>query len=58
MNILVTGATGLIGKALLPHLNHDAITVLSRNPTRAYQSLGHHIHAIDSLDNLENLESI
>lgn len=56
MNILVTGATGLIGKALLPHLNHDAITVLSRNPTRAYQSLGHHIHAIDSLDNLENLD--
>lgn len=56
MNILVTGATGLIGKALLPHLNHDAITVLSRNPTRAYQRLGHHIHAIDSLDNFESLD--
>lgn len=56
MNILVTGATGLIGKALIPHLNHDEITVISRDPARAYLSLGHHIHALDSLISLTNLD--
>lgn len=55
MKILVTGATGLIGKALLPHLNHDEITIISRDPTRAYQLLGHHINALDSLQSLPNL---
>ena len=56
MKILVTGATGLIGKALLPHLNHDEITVISRDPARAYQLLGHHINALDSLQSLPNLD--
>ncbi|MCD9529051.1 TIGR01777 family oxidoreductase [Photobacterium carnosum] len=56
MKILVTGATGLIGKALLPHLNHDEITVISRDPARAYQLLGHHINALDSLESLPNLD--
>ncbi|MCP4954090.1 MAG: TIGR01777 family protein [Photobacterium aquimaris] len=55
MKILVTGATGLIGKALLPHLNHDDITIISRDPTRAYELLGHHINALDSLQSLPNL---
>lgn len=56
MNILVTGGTGFIGKALLPHLTHERITVLSRNPPRAYQQLGHHIKVIDTLDALPNLD--
>ncbi|MEC6798328.1 TIGR01777 family oxidoreductase [Photobacterium sp. S4TG1] len=56
MRILVTGATGLIGKALLPHLNHDEITVISRDPARAYQLLGHHINALDLLESLPNLD--
>jgi len=57
MNILVTGGTGFIGKALLPHFNHDHVTVLSRNPTMAYQRLGHHIKVITSLDELDNLNN-
>lgn len=56
MRILVTGATGLIGKALLPHLNHDEITVISRDPARAYQQLGHHINALDLLESLPSLD--
>ncbi|MGF1759605.1 TIGR01777 family oxidoreductase [Photobacterium sagamiensis] len=57
MNILVTGGTGFIGKALLSHFNHDHdhVTVLSRNPTMAYQRLGHHIKVISSLDEFDNL---
>ncbi|QUJ66798.1 TIGR01777 family oxidoreductase [Photobacterium sp. GJ3] len=56
MNILITGGTGFIGKALLPHLNHDQVTVLSRNPNRAYQRLGHHIKVLTTLDSLDNLD--
>ncbi|UTM57994.1 TIGR01777 family oxidoreductase [Photobacterium sp. CCB-ST2H9] len=56
MKILVTGGTGFIGRALLPHLNHDQVTVLSRHPNRAYQRLGHHIKVITSLDELDTLD--
>ncbi len=55
MNILVTGGTGLIGRALLPHFTHDSVTILSRNPAKAYQQLGHHIKVLDSLDSLADL---
>lgn len=58
MNILVTGGTGFIGKALLPHFNHDHVIVLSRNPNRAYQRLGHHIKAITSLDELSDFNDV
>ena len=58
MNILVTGGTGFIGKALLPHFNHDRVTVLSRDPNRAYQRLGHHIKVITSLDRLSDFNNI
>lgn len=58
MNILVTGGTGLIGKALLGHFCHDHVTVLSRNPNRAYQRLGHHINVISDLDQLNDLNDI
>lgn len=58
MNILVTGGTGFIGKALLPHFNHDHITVLSRNPAMAYQRLGHHIKVISSIEELSDFNDI
>ncbi|MGF1690289.1 TIGR01777 family oxidoreductase [Photobacterium kagoshimensis] len=57
MNILVTGGTGFIGKALLPHFNHDQVTVLTRDTTRAYQRLGHHIKVINQLIELDNLDN-
>ncbi|PSW57581.1 TIGR01777 family oxidoreductase [Photobacterium leiognathi] len=56
MKILMTGATGFIGRALLPHFNHDHVTVLTRNPTRAYHLLGHHINAVESLENFDNFD--
>ncbi|WP_413110658.1 TIGR01777 family oxidoreductase [Thaumasiovibrio sp. DFM-14] len=56
MRILVTGGTGLIGSALLPHLTHDDITILSRNPTRAYQQLGHHMKVLPHLDEIDNFD--
>ncbi|KJF80671.1 TIGR01777 family protein [Photobacterium angustum] len=56
MNILMTGATGFIGRALIPHFNHDHVTILTRNPTRAYNQLGHHIHAVDNLDSFDNFD--
>ncbi|PSW42633.1 TIGR01777 family oxidoreductase [Photobacterium leiognathi] len=56
MKILMTGATGFIGRALLPHFNHDHVTVLTRNPTRAYHLLGHHINAVDSIESFDNFD--
>lgn len=60
MKILVTGGTGFIGKALLPHFNHthDHVTVLSRDPNRAYQRLGHHIKVITNLDDFHDFNDI
>lgn len=57
MNILITGGTGFIGRALLPHLSQHKLTVLSRNPMKAYQRIGHHIKVIDKLDRLKNLDA-
>nr|WP_086941054.1 TIGR01777 family oxidoreductase [Thaumasiovibrio occultus] len=58
MKILMTGGTGLIGRALLPHFSRDEVIILSRNPARAYQQLGHHIKVIESLDVLPNFDDI
>jgi len=51
MNYLITGGTGLIGKALIAALSPDNvdITVLTRNPKKAKALLGDHIHFIDKL---------
>ncbi|WP_087021337.1 TIGR01777 family oxidoreductase [Thaumasiovibrio subtropicus] len=57
MKILVTGGTGLIGRALLPHFTHDEVTILSRNSAKAYQQLGHHLKVIESLNALPDLNA-
>ncbi|WP_105259052.1 TIGR01777 family oxidoreductase [Pseudoalteromonas sp. T1lg88] len=54
MNILITGATGLIGSELYKHLlNHHSVTVLTRTPANAYLKLGHRIEAVRSLDKVD-----
>ncbi len=57
MNILITGGTGFIGRALIPHLSQHKLTVLSRHSVKAYQALGHHVKVIESLNNLTNLDA-
>lgn len=54
MKILFTGGTGLIGTHLIRQLkpNHK-ISVLTRAPTNAFESLGHDIDAYVSLDLIE-----
>lgn len=57
MNILITGATGFIGKALTQKWladNHQ-ITVLSRNPQKAEKLFQHAISAVENLDVFSNL---
>ncbi|WP_298445643.1 TIGR01777 family oxidoreductase [uncultured Ferrimonas sp.] len=55
MRILITGATGFIGKALVPHLTEHRLTVLSRNPNRAEHQLGSQHRYLGSLDGLNSL---
>ncbi|RUO61388.1 TIGR01777 family oxidoreductase [Pseudidiomarina marina] len=56
MKILITGGTGLIGSALIPHLLTDyQVTVISRNPQRAIQRLGSQVHVIRSLDEVTDI---
>jgi uncharacterized protein (TIGR01777 family) len=51
MKIIVSGATGLIGRHLLPALraHGDTIAILTRDTTRAHQQLGLGGHAWDPL---------
>lgn len=52
MNILITGGTGLIGRALIAKLqleNNASITVLTRNPSKASKLLGPNVAIITSL---------
>ena len=62
MNYLITGGTGLIGKALIAELsqNNVEITVLTRNPKQAKKSLGNHLHFIDELtsSDIENKDVV
>ncbi|WEM42952.1 TIGR01777 family oxidoreductase [Photobacterium sp. DA100] len=56
MKILVTGGTGFIGSALINALTEHEVTVLSRNPAKASQTLGDRINAVASLDQFDNLD--
>ncbi len=49
VNILITGGTGLIGRALIQGLNTDNIIVLTRNKKNAANILPAHIKLISSL---------
>jgi hypothetical protein len=54
MNILITGATGLIGTHLCKHLsNHHKLLVLTRCKEKAFHNIGHHIEAHQTLDNID-----
>ena len=52
MNILITGGTGLIGRALCAALSRDghALTVLSRKPRSVAVKCGPNVRALGSLD--------
>ena len=49
MNILITGGTGLIGRALIQSLNTDHIIVLTRNRKNAAKILPAHIELVSTL---------
>jgi uncharacterized protein (TIGR01777 family) len=48
MRVTITGGTGLVGSALVAELRRrgDQVTVLSRNPDRARQTLGGDVEAV------------
>jgi hypothetical protein len=52
--ILVTGATGFIGRALLPQLRRDGVRVIAlvRDLTRARASFGPEVRIVDRLDDI------
>ncbi|KHT64982.1 epimerase [Photobacterium gaetbulicola] len=56
MKILLTGGTGFIGSALISALDEHEVSVLSRNPTQASQTLGGSINVVASLDQFDNLD--
>ena len=62
MNYLITGGTGLIGKAFIDSLpkNTSQVTVLSRNKKNAKELLGSEINCIDKLSiiDIENSDVI
>ncbi|KFZ38743.1 epimerase [Shewanella mangrovi] len=59
MKILLTGATGLVGSALVTLLapEHE-LMIVSRDPSRARQQLGHEHQYLASLDQLHNLNEV
>lgn len=57
MNILITGGTGLIGKALITAFADHPITVLTRSIAKAKTQLPNNLTFIESLDELENFDA-
>ena len=55
MNILITGATGFVGKHLVAKLSLHRLTILSRNIDSAVKSLGKQHVYIEDLTQLSNL---
>ncbi|MCF1427276.1 MAG: TIGR01777 family oxidoreductase [Shewanella sp.] len=60
MNILITGATGFIGQALVSRLAPEhTLLILTRNPQKAARVLRHpHCSFTDNLDSLSDLNGI
>ncbi|MCV2883848.1 TIGR01777 family oxidoreductase [Aestuariibacter sp. AA17] len=63
MRVLITGATGLIGSHLIPHLQQQAdLTALTRNVSRAEMALSNHnmqfISSLASLSNLNEFDAV
>ncbi|WP_434952260.1 TIGR01777 family oxidoreductase [Shewanella sp. HL-SH4] len=61
MNILITGATGFVGKHLVAKLAEHKLTVLSRDINQAAKVLGTHhtfIEDIAQLNNLDNFDAV
>ena len=52
MNILITGGSGLIGQALIQHLNADRIIVLTRNPEKTATLLPENIELVTTIDDV------
>lgn len=50
MNILMTGGTGLIGRALIKQLHNHKITVLTRSPNKAKTLLPSGVNMIENLN--------
>ncbi|TQV76763.1 TIGR01777 family protein [Aliikangiella marina] len=59
-NYLITGGTGLIGRALIKRLQQSpaTITVLTRDKKRAAQKLGYLVNLIESLEEIDPQENI
>ncbi|MBA6223622.1 TIGR01777 family protein [Colwellia sp. MB02u-18] len=53
MNILITGGSGLIGRALIQHLNAERIIVLTRNPAKTANILPDNIEFISTLGDID-----
>jgi len=59
MNILLTGGTGLIGRALLPHLlaSGHLLTVVTRCAKKVCQQMDRRINVITGLSQLSHLNA-
>ncbi|MBA6297738.1 TIGR01777 family oxidoreductase [Colwellia sp. MB02u-9] len=53
MNILITGGSGLIGRALIQHLSAERIIVLTRNPAKTANILPDNIEFISTLGDID-----
>ncbi|MCH1923545.1 TIGR01777 family oxidoreductase [Shewanella sp. C32] len=59
MKILLTGATGLVGSALVPLLETDhELLIVSRNPVKARHKFGQNHQYLASLDQLHHLDDV
>ncbi|CZF84634.1 MULTISPECIES: TIGR01777 family oxidoreductase [Grimontia] len=58
MNILITGGTGLIGRALINKLEDHDVTVLTRSAKKAASLLPSRVQSIESLDALDSFDYI
>ena len=52
MNILITGGSGLIGQALIQHLNTERIIVLTRSTDKTAKLLPDNIELVTTLDDV------